>query len=470
MPKTKTPPVDKPLADKPPADQSAASHDAIDSLLRYLNDSPTPFHAVANAVARLREAGYVEVDEGAPWQRADERERGFAPSKSFVVRNGSSLVAADLRRAPADAGLRMVGAHTDSPCLRVKPSAIARSHGYATLAVEVYGGALLAPWFDRGLGLAGRVTLRDADGALRNRLINIARPIAFIPSLAIHFDRNVNDGRGINKQRELPALLCRLERDLDRNDSPPNFEQLLLDELARDDSKSRERDARILGFELSLYDRQPAELVGLGGEFIASARLDNLLSCHAGIEALLAADGDGNKVLVLNDHEEVGSASSSGADGPFLRSVLQRLCGGEESLARALNHSMMISADNAHGVHPNYADKHEPAHRPLMNDGPAIKINSDQRYATNSETEALFRRVCELHRLPVQTIVARSDMACGSTIGPITAARLGVRTIDIGVPQLGMHSIRELAGARDQRTLVAALKGFYQLADRDWPF
>ena len=224
----------------------------------------------------------------------------------------------------------------------------------------------------------------------------------------------------------------------------------------------------ILAFELSLYDTQPASLVGLEHEFIASARLDNLLSCHGGLEALLNCRSNANQMLVLNDHEEVGSASTSGAEGPFLLSVIQRLCGSEEFSQQAISHSMMISADNAHGVHPNYADLHEPDHRPMINKGPVIKLNSNQRYATNSETEAMFKHLCQQHNLPCQVVVVRSDMGCGSTIGPITATRIGVRTIDIGVPQLGMHSIRELAGAEDQATLAAALTVFYETDD--WYF
>lgn len=433
----------------------------IDSLLNFLDASPTPFHAVENVAARLRAGGYVAVDEGDPWEQ-------MLPGKYYFTRNDSALVAVSLNRPPAEHGFRLVGGHTDSPCLKVKPNGITHNDGYAKLAVEVYGGALLAPWFDRDLGLAGRVTVQTPKG-LENRLINFDRPIAFIPSLAIHLDRGVNENRSINKQRELPAVLCRLA-EVEKKETAPDFDQVLQEQLAL--QYPQLAIDKILAFELSLYDRQRAEIVGLNQEFIASARLDNLLSCHAGMEALLAADqaDHANQVLVLNDHEEVGSTSTSGAEGPFLHAVLRRLCAGDATLARAVRHSMLISADNAHGVHPNYAHKHEPNHRPRMNDGPVIKMNSNQNYATNSETAALFRQVCTRACLPCQTIVVRSDMACGTTIGPITAAKLGIRTVDIGVPQLAMHSIRELAGAHDQQTLTAALRGFYELRDCDWPF
>lgn len=443
------------------------SNDSVASLLQFLNDSPTPFHVVANVAARLRVAGYVEVDEGSAWSKR-------AAGKVYFIRNGTSLVAANLNGSPAEHGFRLVGAHTDSPCLRLQPNAITHNHGYAKLAVEVYGGALLNPWFDRDLGLAGRVTIQTNSGTLQNHLIDTSRPIAFIPSLAIHLDRKANQNRSINPQQDLPALLCRVFTSSPADDSQ-NFEKFLIAELAEQHPDLSVN--KIFAHELCLYDCQPAQIVGLENEFIAAARLDNLLSCHAGLEALLAAgerisarqsDQVENHVLVLNDHEEVGSTTASGADGAFLHSVLQRLCGSQANLARALHRSMLVSADNAHGVHPNYAHKHEPSHQPLLGDGLVIKVNSNQRYATNSETAALFQQVCEQNNLPFQIFTSRADMACGTTIGPITAAKLGVRTVDVGIPQLGMHSVRELAGVKDQHTLRMALQGFYQMAE--WPF
>lgn len=421
-------------------------------LLDFLSQSPTPFHGVANLVEPLQAAGFQRLAEDQPWNAA--------PGRYFVTRNDSSLIAFTLNSDPAENGFRLVGAHTDSPCLKVKPNAINKSVGYLRLALEVYGGALLAPWFDRDLGLAGRVSYTDNKGTMKHCLVNFDRAIGFIPSLAIHLDREVNDNRSINRQTDIPALLCRA------GDRTPDFQGLLKQQLKAE--HGIDDVGRILGFELSLYDLQPASVVGLEREFIASARLDNLLSCHAASEALLQAGDHSNAVIVLNDHEEVGSASTSGADGPFLLSTLSRICGNDEALQRALSHSMLVSADNAHGVHPNFPDRHEPDHRPMINAGPVIKINHNQRYATNSETEALFRQVCVGAKLPVQTFVVRSDMGCGSTIGPITATQLGVRTVDIGVPQLGMHSIRELAGVEDQQTLVKALTAFFDFDP--WPF
>ncbi len=425
----------------------------INDLLGFLADSPTPFHAVKNISRRLEGAGFERLEEAKAWKIEQ-------PGNYYVTRNDSSLIAMRLDQVSGDAGFRMVGAHTDSPCLKVKPHATQCRNGCVMLAVEVYGGALLNPWFDRDLGLAGRINIKTSAGAMTSRLLRTGRPVAFIPSLAIHLDRSANEGRSIDRQNHLPAVLMRTDED--QHDFGGLLKMWLIEEEPGLDIDS------ILSFELSLYDCQQPALVGLHDEFIASARLDNLLSCHAATEALISSTSHANRMVVLNDHEEVGSASTSGAAGPFLESVLSRLCNDHETLGRSLEHSMLISADNAHAVHPNYADRHEPDHRPLMNAGPVIKINHNQNYATNSEGEALFRVVCEANGIDYQSFVMRSDLGCGSTIGPITATRIGVRTVDIGVAQLGMHSIRELAGVRDQVDLAHVLRGFFNYPD--WPF
>ncbi len=423
---------------------------SIDTLLEFIRKSPTPFHAVSGTCARLDDAGYVRLEENQSWG-------SIKPGNYYVTRNQSSVVAFRLGADPVEAGFRIVGAHTDSPCLRIKPNAVTCNNGYAKLGVEVYGGVLLNPWFDRDLGIAGRVTVKTTKGEIKNCLINLDRPVCFIPSLAIHLDREVNDKRSINKQKDIPPILMRTDK------KALDFQDILRGWIKAQHPKSTRSMGKIeiLSFELSLYDQQPPGLVGIEEEFVASARLDNLLSCFAAVEGLLKAGKKGNHVVVLNDHEEVGSASTSGAEGPFLHSVLSRICGNEQDLHRAISRSMLVSADNAHGVHPNFPDVHEPMHQPLMNNGPVIKINNNQRYATNSETEAVFKQICEKSKVPCQVVVVRTDMGCGSTIGPITATRLGVRTVDIGVPQLGMHSIRELAGAKDQEYLIKALKGFF---------
>jgi len=351
----------------------------------------------------------------------------------------------------------MVGAHTDSPCLMVKPQPELVRQGCFQLGVQVYGGALLNPWFDRDLSLAGRVSYRDGRGRLCSALLDFGRAIATIPSLAIHLDREANQNRTVNAQTDIvPLLSLASEKEV------PDFRELLAEQL-RHQHPGIDLE-QVLDFELSFYDTQPAAPVGMHNEFIASARLDNLLSCFTGLEALLQAGGEQSCLLICNDHEEVGSLSTSGAQGPLLRSVLRRLAGDEERYVRLTASSLMISADNAHGIHPNYADRHDANHGPRINGGPVIKINANQRYATNSETASLYRMLAQEEGVPVQSFVVRSDMGCGSTIGPITAGGTGIPTLDIGVPTFAMHSIRELAGSEDAWGLCRVLRRFYDFA------
>ncbi|MDP4917597.1 MAG: M18 family aminopeptidase, partial [Haliea sp.] len=320
-----------------------------------------------------------------------------------------------------------------------------------------YGGALLNPWFDRDLSLAGRVSFADAVGTLQTAMVDFRRPLGVIPSLAIHLDREANQSRSVNPQTDiLPVLALQADAKL------PDFRDLLAQRLREEHPGCDVQ--RVLDYELSFYDTQPAALVGLHEEFIASARLDNLLSCFTGLQALLAADGKQSCLLVCNDHEEVGSLSTSGAQGPLLMSALRRMAPDEVALAQLVEYSLMISADNAHGVHPNYADRHDDNHGPLLNAGPVIKINANQRYATNAETAGMFRLLAEAEGVPVQSFVVRSDMGCGSTIGPITAGGTGIRTLDVGVPTFAMHSIRELAGRDDAAHLSRVLRRFYNHA------
>ncbi|WP_421870784.1 M18 family aminopeptidase [Motiliproteus sp.] len=422
------------------------------SLLDYLQRSPTPFHATANLVESLKQAGFVGLNEGEAWQLE-------AGGRYYLVRSDASVIALVLPKQAslAETGLRMVGAHTDSPCLKVKPQPERINQGYFQLGVEVYGGALLNPWFDRDLSLAGRVSFIDAQGNLAHCLVDFEDPIAVVPSLAIHLDREANKERTVNPQLHLPLVLA-----IAPENSEPKLRELLLDQV-----RQQLPDAeRVLDFDLCCYDTNPPALIGLQRQFIASARLDNLLSCFVGLQAMLGAleqdDSDQGMLLVCNDHEEVGSVSDSGADGPMLEQLLARLVPEIEPRQRMLANSVMISADNAHGIHPNYSDKHDANHGPLLNAGPVIKINANQRYATNSKTSALFRHLAELEQVPVQAFTVRTDMACGSTIGPLTAARIGVPTLDIGVPTFGMHSIRELAGSEDAYNLCRVLQRFYR--------
>ena len=434
--------------------------DFVNGLTEFIKNSPTPFHAVDLMSAILERNGYRKLDEAEQWSMQGLQASG---ERFYVTRNDSSLIAFELNQPLAEAGVRMVGAHTDSPCLKVKPNPEIVNNQYLQLGVEVYGGALLNPWFDRDLSLAGRVSYLNENGAIDHQLINLEKAIAVIPSLAIHLDREANTKREINSQNHLPPILMKLPKGETEVEGDFN---VILQQIVNANLEQGEA-VKILDYELSFYDTQAPAVIGMHDDFIASARLDNLLSCYTGLMALIDDDTQPgeekhNKLLVCNDHEEVGSMSAAGAQGPFLKSVLERLCGSDEDFTRMISQSTMISADNAHGVHPNYADKHDKNHGPIMNDGPVIKVNANQRYATSSETGALFKHLCELADVPVQSFVVRSDMGCGSTIGPITASELGVKTVDVGVPTFAMHSVRELAGRWDAFYLYRALKVFFR--------
>lgn len=418
-------------------------------LFEFLADAPTPFHAVYEMRGWLQQAGYIELEEQNIWNI-------HPGGRYFVVRNESSIIAWNMpaNSELVDSGMRMVGAHTDSPCLKVKPNPETVRQGCLRLGVEVYGGALLNPWFDRDLSLAGRVSYVGLEGDVKSELIDFSRPVAIIPSLAIHLDREANKDRTVNPQNDLPPILAQLH-----GDGKAELRQLLKKELAALDIDDVDE---VLDYELFFYDVQKPSYIGLDNEFFASARLDNLLSCFIGLQALLDSDTEQGALLVCNDHEEVGSMSAAGAQGPMLKQLLERLLPDPESRNRMIANSMMVSVDNAHAVHPNFTDKHDGNHGPRMNSGAVIKINANQRYASNSETSALFRHIAHQEGAILQSFVVRSDMACGSTIGPITAAEIGVKTIDIGVPQLAMHSIRELAGSDDPVNLAKVLSRFYQ--------
>lgn len=421
-------------------------------LLDFLAASPTPFHVATNGLALLTEAGFQPLEEADAWE--------IAPGGRYVLtRNGAALLAFTAgSRPPAETGFHMVGAHTDSPGLRLKLRPRFVRHGAVQLGVEIYGGPLLHPWFDRDLSMAGRVTCRTGSGQIVSRLIDFRDPVAIIPSLAIHFDREANKGRAINAQDDLPPIVA-LAGD---EEETPDFREILLRRLRAEEPDTEV--AAVLDFEMCLYDAQPPNYVGLRREFIAGGRLDNLMSCYAGLQAMAEADPESPCLLILNDHEEVGSNTGGGAAGPFLHAVLNRLCPDPESLARTVARSQLISADDAHGVHPNHAGKSDPEHQPLLNGGPVIKVNASHRYASNSETAARFRALCQTAEVPVQEFVMRSDLACGSTIGPLTEARIGVATVDVGVPIWAMHSIRETGGSRDTHYLYRALRPFFGAA------
>jgi len=429
--------------------ENNALYEFNQNLLNFLDASPTPFHAVETMSARFDEQGFQHLDEKEAWGK-------LVAGRYYVTRNDSSILAFTLPDVYlADTGFHMVGAHTDSPCLHVKPRPEKIKQTLWQLGVEVYGGALLNPWFDRDLSMAGRVSYVDSMQEINHTLVDFKKAIATIPSLAIHLDREANTNRTVNPQNHLPPIIMQVEKG-----ETKDFRDLLLTQI-----KQQQPDCdivKVLDYEISLYDVQGAAVIGLNDDFISSARLDNLLSCYVGLNALLKADDQTAKLLICTDHEEVGSVSTSGAQGSLLESVMLRLCPDIESHHRMLQRSMMISVDNAHAIHPNFADKHDAEHGPKLNHGPVIKSNANQRYATNSETSAFFRQLCDKVDIPVQDFVVRSDMGCGSTIGPITAGSLGIKTIDIGVPTFAMHSIRELAGSQDAYMLDKALTQFFR--------
>lgn len=426
-------------------------------MMSFLDASPTPFHAVDTMVATLIGAGFEQLDERSVWQ--------LAPGRYFLTRNGSSIIAFVLGRSSlVEHGVRLVGAHTDSPCLRVKPQPELNGQGYLRLGVEVYGGALLNPWFDRDLSIAGKVVWKDSQGQVRSGLVNFKRPVAVIPSLAIHLDRDANSKRTVNPQTDIPPIIQLLAskgsaaKGSAAAPAERAFTTMLAEQIEADNPGAQV--TAVLHHELSLFDTNGAAQVGYQEEFIASARLDNLLSCYTGLQALLQSDGEHTAMLVCTDHEEVGSTSAIGAQGPMLQSLLERLLPDHEDRSRALAASLLISADNAHGVHPNYPGQHDGNHWPVLNQGPVLKINANQRYATNSESGGLFRDMCDEAGVPLQSFVNRTDLGCGSTIGPLTAAAVGVNTLDVGVPTFAMHSIRELAGSDDAFALYRVLKRF----------
>ncbi len=415
---------------------------SLDDLRSYLDASPSPYHAASNAADRLATAGFVELSERGDWSEL--------PAAGFVRRDGGLVAWKSPAASEAATPFRLAGAHTDSPCLRVKPRPDQSFVGWKQLNVEVYGGILNNTWLDRDLGVAGRLTLADGSHVL----VDVDRPIARVPQLAVHLDRDVNsDGLKLDTQRHLrPVWGVGLTE-------PGEFAEWIADIAGCDLPVS---------WELCLYDTQGAAVVGGDRSMLASGRLDNLLSCWAAVDAIVYADPrDAIAMIVLNDHEEVGSSSTTGAGGPLLERVLERHVlargGDRQALLRALAGSSCISADNAHAIHPNYADRHDPDHHPVVNAGPAIKINSNQRYATSSATAAAFRRACEAADVPYQVFVSRNNMPCGSTIGPITATRLGIDTVDVGVPQLSMHSARELCGVDDPQSLAQALRASFEL-------
>jgi aspartyl aminopeptidase len=415
-------------------------------LCAFVEASPTPFHAVHSARIRLDAAGFSRLDEADDWSQ-------LAPGRYWVSSAESNLVAFVLPEKPQ--ALKLVGAHTDSPNLRLKPRAFYTHEGYKQTGVEIYGGALLNSWLDRDLGLAGRVFIRERDGTVGSRLVLIRKPLFRVPQLAIHLDREISErGLLLNKQDHMVPIFGLA----DETEGDPDG---LLDLLAKEGKLG---DAEILSWDLMLFDITPATLGGRDEEFVFSARLDNLAMCHAALQALVIAAPDVSSQIAmaaLFDHEEVGSESAHGAASGFLPRILERITKGSEALHRICAAGACISADMAHAVHPNYASRHEPRHKPVLNGGPVIKVNAQQRYATDARTSAMFADLCARAEVPVQYYAHRTDLPCGSTIGPIASTKLGIPTVDVGNPMLSMHSAREMAGTSDPAMMIRVMSQFF---------
>lgn len=430
------------------------SKEFAQELVDFLYDSPSAFHAVENVKEDLVKAGFSELKEEAKWNL----EKG---GKYFTTKNGSALIAFVVGNGEIEEnGFKLIGAHTDSPGFRIKPKAeMVVEDTYVRLNTEVYGGPILSTWFDRPLSLAGRVTLKSENPLEpKIELLNIKRPIMIIPNLSIHMNRTINEGYAYNKQKDTLPLLSLVNENLEKG----NY---LINLIAEELKVAKEE---IIDFDLFLYEFEKGCIMGLNEEFISSGRLDDLQNVHAGIEAIKnAAVTNGTNVMICYDNEEVGSATKQGADSDMLANILERiiLClgKGREDFFRTLAKSFIISADNAHALHPNYPEKHDPTNRPMINKGPVIKVNANQAYTTDAESSAVYEMICMKAGVPYQKFVNRSDVRGGSTIGPINSTHLNIRSVDMGTPQFAMHSIREFAGVEDHMYAYKSFLEFFNL-------
>lgn len=423
-----------------------------EGLLQYLNDSPTAYHAVDNAAEILRENGFQELKETAEWSL----EQG---GRYFVTRNQSCIIAFTTGDGSlAEKGFRIIGAHTDSPGLKIKPEACTVTpDGYVKINVEVYGGVILSTWFDRPLALAGRLIVREGK-TLKEKLIRIHKPVLMIPNLCIHFHRDVNDKCSYNKQTDMLPLFSLKEETAGKGEYLLN----LIEEETGTDKED------ILDYELFLYEYQEGIFTGRKEEFISASRIDDLAMVYAGLTALAESGDKGNpyKVFAAFDNEEVGSTSAQGAKSGFLLHILNRISRNlgltEDAWFRAIANSTSISADTAHAVHPNYSDRHDPECRPILGGGPVVKYSASQKYSTTAFSAACFMEVCKQAGVPFQKFVNRNDIAGGSTIGPAISSLTTIPTVDMGIPILAMHSIREFGAVADNVYTQMAFQTYYE--------
>lgn len=416
-------------------------------LISFIDSSPTAFHAASNIEKILRKEGFKELDEGEKW-------KPVKGGKYFVKRNGSSVIAfVNGSKQPVTTGFRIAGAHTDSPLLKIKENGENKSAGCVRVTTEIYGGPLVYTWLDRDLGIAGRVMVKTKTG-LKDALVNIDRPVAFIPSVAIHLNREANKGFEFNPQNHLQIILT----------ADSSAENVLKSIIA---NELKEKNENIIAMDLFVYDLQKGVFTGADSEFISCGRLDNLQMCHAILEAFIKTEKpETTTVAAFYDNEEIGSKTPMGADSTFMRSLLERIVAvtseGKDDIFRALSKSFLVSADGAHTQHPNFPEKHDPAYTPKMNKGPVIKLSSSFRYATTAESCAVFESICEKAKVPCQKIANRSDVPSGSTIGPMSSAALGIKAVDVGNAMWAMHSVRETAGTLDHLYVVKALSQFFK--------
>ena len=422
-----------------------------DGLLDYLNDSPTAYHAVENAVALLRERGFQELQETQPWSLQEG-------GSYFMVKDQSAVVAFRVGKGNlAKEGFRIIGAHTDSPGLKIKPGACSVTpDGYVRVNVEIYGGAILGTWFDRPLALAGRLIVKE-NGTLRQKLIKIHKPVFMLPNLCIHLHRDINDKCSYNRQTDIVPLLCMKEDGVEKEDYLCN--------LIKEETGIEKTD--LIDYELFLYEYQKGIFTGRKQEFISASRIDDLSMVYAGLLALAESEeAAGCQVFAAFDHEEVGSTSAQGANSGLLPHILNRICKNfgmtDEGYFQAIANSTSISADLAHAVHPNYGDKHDPETRPVLGGGPVIKYSASQRYATTALSAAYFIEACKRAQVPFQKYVNRNDIAGGSTIGPALSGLTTIPTVDMGAPILAMHSIREFGTVADNLYTKRAFQTYYE--------
>lgn len=422
-----------------------------DGLLEFIDNSPVSYYAVKNIKDKLVSNGYIELCEGSKW----ELKNG---SSYFTIRNNSSLIAFTIgSENPWESGFKIVGAHTDSPQLKLKNESAIKSAGVLKVSVEAYGGGINSTWLDRDLSLAGRVTI-DNNGKLENRLVDFNRAIGTIPNLAIHLNRDANKGFEYNKQNHLPVILFGdISDEID--------EKTVIKEIVSKEISVNKED--ILEMDLFFYDNQKGSYIGFNKDIVAVGRLDNLAMCHSILEGMTKVDaGKSTQIGVFFDNEEIGSRTLQGADSNYLSSILERIVfslgGNYEDNLRARHHSFLISADGAHALHPNFMDKHDKAYSPILNNGPVIKLSANFRYATTAESAAYFIQLCNSIQIPYQKLANRSDVPSGSTIGPMSSASLGIKAIDVGNPMFAMHSIRESQGVMDHYYMTKVLSEFYK--------